>query len=363
MADLAGRRLTLAACGILLLAASLVGGLAGISTAGAISSAGSTSRAAAAPAVVAAASGATASLTGGVTCTASSGRVAVAVVVMFGENDQPSPRCGDVAPGANGMDALRSTGFTLRLDAGFVCAINAVPETGCANGGGFDGTYWRYFRALPGGTWEYSRTGAGFPLKTSGGCAIEGWIWSGAQKVTPPVVPVGSIACSHTPPPTTPPVPTTNVPPVTSAPSTPAIPSDGGGSPSSSGVGSGGNGGSGPTPGVPGAGPSVTSVPTEVASGGDNGSVEGSVDSGSEPTGTVDPGRADVDSVHGDRGESSRNNSKRDEVASGTVAGAAVPNAGGGSPVGLIVALCLVGVLGAGTLFLRQHRRSSSPNP
>lgn len=161
---------------------------------------------------------------------ATASRAAVAVVVDFGES-APDGTCISISRndsgGTNlsGIDALKSAGYVLRIDGGFLCAIDGVPATGCARNSGFDGWYWRYFKAEPGKDWRYSSSGFGYRLTLVNGCAAEGWVWSNSPDAS--VTPRGgapSLNCPTQPAPTTTRVPATTMasPPQTS-------PSSGGG--------------------------------------------------------------------------------------------------------------------------------------
>jgi hypothetical protein len=105
----------------------------------------------------------------------------------------PSTRCAFVAQGSDGLDALRATGHSVRLDGGFVCAIDGLPATGCGNIPG--SPYWRYWHAAPGGRWIYSQVGAG-SYRLPSRCAVEGWVWSDSPSPdTPPRIPAPPVAC------------------------------------------------------------------------------------------------------------------------------------------------------------------------
>ncbi|MFN7148278.1 MAG: hypothetical protein ACK4V6_02235, partial [Microthrixaceae bacterium] len=150
------------------------------------------------------------------------GRVAVVVVVDRG-GGAPSSRCVVVDHGSTGLDALRAAGHQVRLDGGFVCAIDAQPATGCGNVPG--SPYWRYWHAAPGGAWDYSQVGAGgYRLPTR--CAVEGWSWSDSPTSrTPPRIAAPAPTCEAAPSTTAPPVrPATPSAPVQPAPAVPTAP-------------------------------------------------------------------------------------------------------------------------------------------
>lgn len=160
-----------------------------------------------------------------ITCTAAAGRVAVAVVVVHGDGASPIVRCVDLPNTANGIDALRGTGFNTRIERGFVCGIDGIPVSGCATGAGFDGAYWRYFRGAADGRWNYANVGAGSRLERHDGCAYEAWVWSAEQQISPPGVSPGGIRCLTAAADTRPPATTTTRVPPTSAPKSPGSPS------------------------------------------------------------------------------------------------------------------------------------------
>ena len=136
------------------------------------------------------------------------GRVAVAVVVDDGTGI--SQRCVVVDDRTDGYAVLRAAGHQLRIEAGFLCGIDGYPATGCGNRPGFDGSYWRYFHATPGGSWTYSSVGGG-GYRMPPRCAIEGWRWT-------------STGSTDTPPRTPPPPVTCEAPPVTAPPTVPGMP-------------------------------------------------------------------------------------------------------------------------------------------
>ncbi len=295
--------------------------------------------AACAAAVLLAASTATATASPGAAAAcgpAASGQVAVAMVVDRG--GARSVRCAVVAQGATGLDALRAAGHAVRLDGGFVCAIDGVPATGCGNRPDAGFAYWRYWHADPGGAWRYSQVGAG-GYRLPSRCAVEGWVWSDSRSSdTPPGVAAPSPLC-ETPPTTAPPATAApTVPPATAAPAGPA-----GSGPSGSGVGVPGDPGA--TPGGSSAGPApaaggpATTVPTDVAG-----------------ATTVAPAPDDVRSTRQDastaRGEQS--NARVDQAdGKSAVVASSTPR-----PWGALVGIALVAVLAAAAVW-RSKRRSA----
>lgn len=188
------------------------------------------------------------------------GQIALVMVIDRGTGT-PSTRCAIVPQGATGLDALRATGHSVRLDGGFVCAIDGLPATGCGNVPG--SPYWRYWHASPsGGPWSYSQVGAGgYRLPTR--CAVEGWVWSDSPSPdTPPRIASPRPTCEA--PPTTAPAPPSTARPPTGGgappPSTPAATTP----PPLPGPGPGPGGAPSP-PGGPGGGsPATTSPPAQV---------------------------------------------------------------------------------------------------
>lgn len=315
----------------------------------------------------------TRSATTGVACTARTGRVAVAVVVVHGDGLAPVVRCADLPTTANGIEALLDAGFAPRVERGFVCGIDGVPATGCATGAGFDGTYWRYFRGGVDGRWYYASIGGGSRLDRHDGCAYEAWVWSGRPDVSPPTVAPAAIDCTHTPVETRPPA-TTTVPVATTSPPGGSGSTGGAGSPRRHPVqGAAGavpsSGGSGPGGGRPQWG-----TPGDVADGRAVAGVDGAVedppeDTPSDQTGQAgdrtvgDPGGGPGATVDGDRPRhdadvrvGSVDATGTGEVAvagTGSVTGA---SKGAGSPVGTIVAAVIIAVIATGAVMVGRRR-------
>lgn len=258
--------------------------------------------------------------------------------------------------GRTGMDTLRATGLQVRLDGGFVCAIDGYPETGCGTDSNFTGSYWRYWHAPPGGAWTYSRVGAG-GFRLPARCGVQGWVWSSSPTENPaPSRPAPTLACDL-PPATTPttarPTPTTAPPPQPGpgpgvAPAVPGPPSSGAGP--------------GAVPAGPGAGPGVAAGAPGAATGADLPAGQPSV--GDTPEQTVpaevlaeqgEPAEADEGTAPdaGDPATEPRDSDARaDEVAA-----AATPDRrSGGSPLGVLLAVALVGALGAGAFVVQKRR-------
>jgi hypothetical protein len=271
---------------------------------------------------------------------AASGQVAVSMVVDRG--GAPSVRCVVVTQGATGLDALRAAGHTVRLDGGFVCAIDGVPATGCGNRPDAGFAYWRYWHADPGGAWRYSQVGAG-GYRLPARCAVEGWVWSDSPSSdTPPGVAAPSPTCD---------VPMTTAPPATAAPTVPpmtvapagsagsgpsgsgaAVPGDPGVAPGGSGAGS-----------APGAGAPATTVPTDVA---------GASTVAPDADGDADELAAQEDASAAARGEQQR------ASEAGTDDETAVVASGTARPWGAVVGITLVALLAAAAAW-RSRRRSA----
>lgn len=300
---------------------------------------------------------------------APAGRVAVAVVVDDGVRS-PSVRCVEVPERSTGYDVLRAAGHSLRIDAGFLCAIDGEPATGCANGPDFDGRYWRYFHASPGGPWTYSNVGGG-GYRVPPRCAIEGWRFSGAAgtNVTPRVPPP-AMQC-EAPPTTAAPRPSQAPPPApvpTAAPSRPPVPAP---TPNGGGSAVGRAPASQPPPGAVGSDPSIpgpdAADPTVDAAAGlgagggdDLDSVGGDgadADTGPDVETGGDDAAAigDSDDVEVAGATQSADDEARDEQAAAVVE----PRPGGsGSPLGVLAAVGLLLAL-AGARAVQVRRRAT----
>lgn len=262
---------------------------------------------------------------------APAGQVAVAVVVDGTRG--PSQRCVVVPERTDGFGVLRAAGFDLRIDGGFLCAIDGVPATGCAKNFPFDGSYWRYYHASPGGPWVYSTVGAGV-YRMPSRCAIEGWRWTTPESTDlEPRVSRPPITC-ETPPTVAPTVAPTLPRPVEPAPVTPAAP-----------------GGAAPSP-VPGAGDPaapVTSVPA--------------ADTTAPPAAEVDPATEEsvVEDPPSTPAEDERAAGGSERPAAGSRA--AADAADGGSPVGLVLAALLVAALAGGAVWRRRRAVEVEESP
>lgn len=286
------------------------------------------------------------------------GQIALVMVIDRGTGT-PSTRCAFVAQGATGLDALRATGHSVRLDGGFVCAIDGLPATGCGNIPG--SPYWRYWHAAPsGGPWSYSQVGAGgYRLPTR--CAVEGWVWSDSPSPdTPPRIAPPRPTCEA--PSTTTPAPTTTARP----------PSGGGASPQPSSpvtstppppVGGGPTGAPGAS-GRPVDGPAATTTaPAQVG-----GVTTSRPPTGDDAAGAVEPPDGDT-SDEASAGAATSSGSSEGPDRSGDGGGdgeMAVGTSDGGSstPWGVLVAIALILALGtAASVRSRARSRHADPEP
>lgn len=281
---------------------------------------------------------------------APSGRVAVIVTIDRGVGS-PGSRCVVVSHGATGMDALRAAGHAVRLDGGFVCAIDDLPVTGCGNKPDAGNAYWRYWHApSSGGAWSYSQVGAG-GYRLPQRCAVEGWVWSDSPSSdTPPRIAAPSVTCespaSTAPPVTTPPstAPSGTAPPgSTGSGAAPGAGASTGVSPPASG-GGGGASGSGASGSADD--PDAATPPADVAA---ETTVPGGVTDPSEST--APSGSADSVDRASDEAEdaSGRDSSESARAAQGS-------SRRSGAPWGVVVAVVLMAVLG-GVAFRRAQLR------
>jgi hypothetical protein len=270
---------------------------------------------------------------------APSGQVAVALVVDDGTST-PGQRCVVVGGRATGYDVLIAAGHTLRIEAGFLCAIDGVPATGCGNRPDFGGAYWRYFHASPGGSWAYSSVGGG-GYRMPERCAIEGWRFatSASEALAPRTAPP-PVTCEAAP--VAPPV---TAPPATAAPPGPAAPPP--------------VVGEGDAPTDPAPAPSV--VPG-AAEGGAVGETTVSAPEGGtgDPTTTLaTPSDEAAPDVRGDGADTADGadpgRARRDERAAGAAGDA--DGGGGSSALGALVALAVVAGLGGAAWWRSRVRR------
>lgn len=119
-------------------------------------------------------------------------------------------------PHISGLEALQRSGATVVHQTfgtmgGAVCSINGMgcPLTGCLTCKA--PAYWNYFRAVGGGSFTRSGTGASTAKVRDGD--VEGWSW-GANPAAPPLPTVDSVCGARpTPPAPAPPAPAPAAPP------------------------------------------------------------------------------------------------------------------------------------------------------
>lgn len=98
--------------------------------------------------------------------------------------------CAD-AP-ATGTEALQAAGFVDTRDAsGMICAIDALPDPCPAT---FEGSYWSYWYAEPGGEWQTYMEGSDTAVPAAG--AVEGWRYDDGS--LPPSIDPPSAAAQET---------------------------------------------------------------------------------------------------------------------------------------------------------------------
>jgi hypothetical protein len=291
---------------------------------------------------------------------APSGKLAVHVVVDRGSGS-PVRHCVLIAPGRDGTGLrVLQANHSVRLEGGFVCAIDGAPATGCATNPATGTAYWSYWHAAPGGSWVYSTVGAG-GYRLSAPCSIEGWTWSSSPGAArPPRADPRSLDCNPAPPPTPAPPPATTPP--ASGPVGSNGQSDGGpdaSTPRTTGsTGTDGSRGAEPMTAIEPAGAQpTTTVPGDEGADDrdDAGAAEGSdAEAGSDDR-DVD-GRDGADDGDGD-GDRNGDAAEGGE-GSGELASAPGPDGSGGPPWGVLVAGVLVLTLG-GAAAVRSRRREA----
>jgi len=288
---------------------------------------------------------------------APAGRVAVAIVVDDGAAS-PSRRCVEVGQSATGYDVLIAAGHTLRIESGFLCAIDGVPATGCGNRPDFGGAYWRYFHASPGGGWTYSTVGGG-GYRMPPRCAIEGWRF--ATSATEVVIPRLS------PPPVTCDTPVVTSPPPTAPPASavpPGVTGDGPAAGAGSVPGSGG-GGAAPAPAAPGLPATTQPAPGVPDTPGTVPADDAATTDGQAPlpdaaeVGGAEQSRTDADGTSSASEGPNGGPLDRESAAAST----ADRGTGPGSALGLVAALALIGVLGLGAMARSRSRTATVTEP
>lgn len=272
---------------------------------------------------------------------APAGKVAVVVVIDTGSGT-PAQRCVTVPERSSGLDALRSTGVSLRIGpGGFVCGVGGTPSEGCATDDP-SAPSWSYWHASPGGTWAFAQVGAG-GYRVPRRCAVEGWSFGPPSSKRPPQVAPPAVTCEAVPrPPVT-------APPATAAPSVPPAGASGGGAQPAPGVGN--PSGEGPS-GDPGA-----------ASGDDPEGPDGDAPAGEATTTTVDGAvsppedeQPDPDAEVSDDPEDRAERASAPEGAAGLQTAEEAAASGGGSWVGAGVLVGVVALVAGGAV-LRNRRR------
>lgn len=93
---------------------------------------------------------------------------------------------GCAPAGTTGTEALQAAGFTDTRDAaGMICAIDSRPDPCPAT---FEGSYWSYWHAEPGGEWQFHEQGSDTTTPEAGD--VEGWRYydgSAGPTIEPPV--------------------------------------------------------------------------------------------------------------------------------------------------------------------------------
>ena len=117
---------------------------------------------------------------------------------------------GCAPAGLDGLTTLRRAGFSVTMvqtQPGFICRINGTPASDpCVTTPPAD-SYWAYYHAPLGGTWQYSTLGAS--ARTAAAGTVEGWAFGdGARPGSVPTAPRTQVATtrpssSSTPPRTT----------------------------------------------------------------------------------------------------------------------------------------------------------------
>jgi cell division septation protein DedD len=292
----------------------------------------------------------------------------VTVVVDFqGLGGGTVTRCVTGA-GDDGFAALRGAGFSVVEPAStpnFVCRIDGAP--GPASEACIDtpphNAYWSYWRAKRGGAWVYSDIGAASKGTARAG-SVQGWSFSDGSNPPPRVAPPAATSTATSAPATASPPATV---PASAAPTTAGSGSTGGASsaPGTPGTGAGTPGTPGTArpgsaaPGAPGVSPSVPAatdpgVPTTVVA-------DGATDPAGVPSTTSAPDASVLGTSETAPSTTTASSDGADGVTDERIielASASASGSGdGGSPLGTIVAVGVVGAL-AGAAFVVRHRRS-----
>lgn len=273
----------------------------------------------------------------------------VTVVIDFQQLGGVSLRCGE-GSAVDGFDALGRAGISFRTatrSPGFLCRIADLPTTDPCITPAPATAYWSYWLASRGGPWCYSNLGAGNRRPPPG--TVEGWSFSLTTDGTtapPPRVPspgpipgvtpasLGPADCDSTPPAASQGT-TQAIDPLAASPG-PDAPAPAG-SPAPSGV-SGATAATLDPDAGPIAGDAVTTTIAASTTASDSGAVEST------------PGPAA--SSAGDR---PRNDNGRDFVEAGGVDLGDDGTTDNTSPLGVVLAVALIGALGAGAFLARRR--------
>ncbi|MEU5694527.1 hypothetical protein [Actinosynnema sp. NPDC020468] len=223
---------------------------------------------------------------------------------------------------ATGLAAMQAAGFGYTFASrqpGFVCRINAKPAADpCVNASPAT-AYWSYWHAPPGGSWSYSDLGAGSYDPPAG--SVEGWAFGSGEQ--PGIAPPAPPRPTQPAPQPTQPKPTPQQPgqPALTAPGQPGQPAQ---------------------PGQPGQ-PAATTTTTAVTTTGSSVALS-STSASAQSSGSSAASESSVSS----------------SAAGPSATSVAVePTATRGSPVGLVVGLAVIAVLG-GVAFLVARRRKAA---
>ncbi len=165
----------------------------------------------------------------GADCASAAGAISVPVIIDFGElrgDTAPVVTCVSVADGASGTAALNERARRLGTPAprfnaaGFLCAVDGTPASGCGDDAGSTVAYWSYWWAsTTNPTWRYATRGSDQRRLSAG--VIEGWRYIvGTAAQGPGLAPrrdPGSVACAAAAPPAVPPAAPVPAPPPAAA--------------------------------------------------------------------------------------------------------------------------------------------------
>jgi hypothetical protein len=242
------------------------------------------------------------------------GQTRVAIIVDHGDRGAPSAACVAAKNSDNGAGALATRAAMLGLPqprfnaSGLVCAIDGIPADGCGDLHDGKYAYWAYFHGTN-GSWSYSNVGPGGSRVSS--AVVEGWRWqpagTGLPNDPPPRAAASTATCAPPPPPSPP--PPTAAPQVTTA------------------------GATAPLASVPAA-EGATTTPSEPRGGTTTRTTVAGATRTAQPkqATTVDTSSTTI-APQGERELAARTTARRSH---------------GGAPVGLVVGVLLVAILGVG---------------